>query len=540
LQDYPKCDAEVQALAREVWGARNVPDELTAHTFGKGRVIWGREIQKKPDPDFETTPAFRSAKWIWFNEGQPAKSAPPEKRFFRRLVIVDAASPIESARLSMIGDNSFECWVNGTRTGAGHQAKQSTMINMASCLKPGTNLIAVAVDNAFTSPNPAGLAGALTITYRDGRTQELRTDGTWEAAKTVPDNWTNTVATATGWSAALELGSLGMAPWGNIEEGTEPVDTTLDITVPCGVLAKMDVLPDFSCTTNGMPSTLRYIHKRIGDDDVYFVANPGPREVEAHCTFRVADKQPELWWPDTGRTQPAAVFELRGICTTVPLRLEPNGSVFVVFRKTTDGDQLVTAAKNWDEFKPLQEIAGPWEVQFPPNWGAPEKVTLEKLISWSDHRDQGVKYFSGTATYRKIFTFDQPLSAKSQVHLDLGKVAVMAEVKLNGKDLGILWKPPYRVDITKALKAGENALEIKVVNLWINRMIGDEQLPEDSDRNPNGTLKSWPAWLDEGKPSPTGRFTFTSWRLWKKDDALVESGLLGPVMLHMTQNIEAR
>ncbi|MGD0089584.1 MAG: glycosylhydrolase-like jelly roll fold domain-containing protein, partial [Planctomycetota bacterium] len=118
-----------------------------------------------------------------------------------------------------------------------------------------------------------------------------------------------------------------------------------------------------------------------------------------------------------------------------------------------------------------------------------------------------------------------------------GRVEVMAEVRLNGRDLGILWKPPYRVDVTEALKTGENALEMRVVNLWINRMIGDEQLPEDSERNANGTLKKWPDWLSEGKPSPAGRFTFTSWRLWKKDSPLVESGLLGPVTLRVAREI---
>jgi hypothetical protein len=107
----------------------------------------------------------------------------------------------------------------------------------------------------------------------------------------------------------------------------------------------------------------------------------------------------------------------------------------------------------------------------------------------------------------------------------------MAEVRLNGKDLPLLWKPPYRVDVTDAAKPGDDALEVKVVNLRINRQIGDEHLPEDSDRNPNGTLNSRPDWLGQGRPSPTGRFTFTSWRLWKKDDPLQPSGLLGPVTL---------
>jgi hypothetical protein len=127
-------------------------------------------------------------------------------------------------------------------------------------------------------------------------------------------------------------------------------------------------------------------------------------------------------------------------------------------------------------------------------------------------------------------------SATQRYFLDLGRVEIMAQVKLNGRDLGILWKPPYRADVTKALQTGENQLEIRAVNLWINRLIGDEQLPEDSDRNPNGsTLKSWPQWLLDGKPNPSGRFTFTSHRLWKKDDALVPSGLLGPVSLQTAE-----
>jgi hypothetical protein len=102
---------------------------------------------------------------------------------------------------------------------------------------------------------------------------------------------------------------------------------------------------------------------------------------------------------------------------------------------------------------------------------------------------------------------------------------------LNGKNLGIFWKQPFCLDITEAAKLGENKLEVKVVNLWVNRQIGDELLPEDSDRNPDSTLKAWPKWLLEGKPSPAGRHTFSSWRLWHKDEPLQPSGLLGPVRI---------
>ncbi len=348
---------------------------------------------------------------------------------------------------------------------------------------------------------------------------------------------------------------------------------------PAEVLAGMKIMPDFAPTLGDSP--VRFIHRHTEDGtELYFVANKTDKAQELSCFFRVQGKRPEFWWPESGRIEPATVCNMMcGKRTAVPLRLEPAESVFVVFRApwesfdpiftiTHDGQRVLSgspriaertvrlrsdnahlrleawkngqyALKTWSDktlactiadLPPAREITGPWDLSFPPKLGAPEKVVLEKLTSWSDHAHKGVKYFSGTATYRKTFDLPQDWLAKDRiVDLDLGKVEVMAEVKLNGHDLGILWKPPYRVAITGAAKPGPNELEVKVTNLWINRMIGDEQLPEDSDRNANGTLKSWPRWLEEGKPSPTGRITFTSWRLWKKDSPLQPSGLLGPV-----------
>jgi hypothetical protein len=292
----------------------------------------------------------------------------------------------------------------------------------------------------------------------------------------------------------------------------------------------------------------------------------------------------------TGEIRRAVIYQEREGRTQLPLWLEPAGSVFVVFRKsnhasqgagayvsvTRDGQPMLspvgqarhepppfevrgegggtvkllarqpgsyslvtgsgkTRSVAVDTLPPAIELQGAWQVQFQPNRGAPASVTFQQLTSWSEHPDAGVRYFSGAATYRKTFQWpaktSRTASRHQEVFLDLGRVEVVAEVKLNGKDLGILWKPPFRVRVTEALKSGENTLEVKVVNLWINRQIGDQQLPEDSDRNKDGTLKSWPPWVLEDKPSPTGRYTFTSWRLWKKDDPLVESGLLGPVTL---------
>ena len=177
------------------------------------------------------------------------------------------------------------------------------------------------------------------------------------------------------------------------------------------------------------------------------------------------------------------------------------------------------------------DVAGPWELQFPPNWGAPAKVTLPNLISWPEHTDIGVKYFSGTATYIKELNVPASMIGKSKgIYLDLGNVKNFAQVTINGKYLGIMWKPPFRVEITDYVHAGDNQMEIRVTNLWPNRLIGDEQLPDDREWN-GMQLAKWPDWVLEGKPSPTGRFTFTTWHHYTKDSPLIESGLIGPVTL---------
>ncbi|MDD4644749.1 MAG: glycosyl hydrolase [Bacteroidales bacterium] len=202
------------------------------------------------------------------------------------------------------------------------------------------------------------------------------------------------------------------------------------------------------------------------------------------------------------------------------------------------GDYVITPAQGKTRQEVITipdkiELNGPWQLSFTQGWGAPDQVTLDQLVSWSKHPDAGIRYYSGSGTYTKSFDYKLVEAGssglKSEVYLDLGKVAIMAEVHLNGKKLGTFWNPPFRINVTDCIRKGNNQLEIRVVNLMINRMIGDEQLPDDSDRNDNGTLKSWPRWLTDGKPSPAGRYTFTTWRLWKKNSTLQESGLIGPV-----------
>ena len=541
------------------------------------------------------------------------------------------------------------------------------------------------------------------------------------------------------------------------------------------VLAELKVGPDFAAQSKAEETPLRFIHRTVGDAEVYFVANMGAA-LDAVCSFRVEGRRPELWYGDTGRIEPVAVYEAEGGRVRLPIHFDPSGSVFVVFRAVAEPARVTSVALDgkaalataWDKaapkrsaaapennrnvtgtftmtawVKPEAEIAlpreaksgpsgtgyaqnsvvypapghevyaapgqvyatehscagfsvgtngvaiyehgdslyapvlvaalaihdrthiavvyqdgtptlfvngkqvrqglktgktvhpalgvqhtrgvaafkgrrealrqfgealgaealakliaesvkaeaaaqavaaspvrivraaegelsvstekggalevrtadgktvrveipapprpialkGSWTVTFAPGWGAPEgPFAFEKLISWSDSKIDGIKYFSGTATYHKLFEMTNSAirNPQSAISLDLGNVQVIAHVTLNGQDLGILWKAPYRVEVGGALKAGTNELEVQVVNLWVNRLIGDEQLPDDCEWvvNRGWVLKAYPAWFLEGKPSPTGRFTFKTWKHYTKESPLLESGLIGPVTLN--------
>jgi hypothetical protein len=414
------------------------------------------------------------------------------------------------------------------------------------------------------------------------------------------------------------------------------------------VLEKIHTPPDFTSSVK-----LNWIHRQVGDTQVYFVANARASAVEAQCGFCVQGLRPELWNPKTGKISLLGVYEKTNGIISVPLRLEESGSTFVVFRHsknrfdpvvnftrngqpvvqftqppvikiqsatygvpgdsartrgvtaklqtminngqidfqvaklaegddpaygivktlllnyTIDGDSRHISGKDPDMIKLAesrtapecaaeiqcnangilhleasqsgsyelktaggkvrraeivsmpapQEITGPWEVHFPPKWGAPSEITLDHLISLSDSPIAGVKYFSGTATYVKMFDWNpapKQGNQKSEYWLDLGDVQVMAQVKLNGHELGILWKHPFRANVTGDLKPGQNTLEIRVADLWPNRMIGDAALPESE------------------------RFTWSSYEPFTKDSSLPKSGLLGAVSIETKRIAELR
>lgn len=267
-------------------------------------------------------------------------------------------------------------------------------------------------------------------------------------------------------------------------------------------LTASNVPVDFDYTKPKADTNLLFVHRKLADGDLYFVDNRNDRDEIVDASFRVTGREAELWHPDTGKTE-SAPYKIVNGHTTVPLHLETWGTVFVVFRK---------AAKNSSRTLPKQtettvaSVEGPWTINFEANLGAPASITLDKLSSWSESNDAGVKYFSGKGTYTKTLDVPSDWTAKgSHVWIDLGEVKNLAEVSVNGKSLGIVWKTPYRVDATEALEVGKNTLEITVTDAWVNRIIGDRQ------------------------PNVSKTYTFTSPKFYKADSKLVPSGLLGPV-----------
>lgn len=273
---------------------------------------------------------------------------------------------------------------------------------------------------------------------------------------------------------------------------------------PAEVLSAQRVPPDVEYG-RGLDADLTWIHRREGDADIYFVANRADRAQDLEVRFRVGGKEAELWHPDTGTSEPSG-YSIADKRTTVPLHLGERESVFVVFRRATNVSSRVNTRPSPS---PLATLGGPWAVSFPPNLGAPAQLQLAELASWTANDVEGVKYFSGTAAYTKTLQAPRAWFRPGQrILLDLGALKDVAEVSLNGRALGVLWKPPFRVDVTDALKPGANRLEIKVTNEWTNRLIGDKSAPADKK------VLGAPAGGIFGPP-PT----------------VVDSGLLGPVTL---------
>jgi hypothetical protein len=274
--------------------------------------------------------------------------------------------------------------------------------------------------------------------------------------------------------------------------------------------------PDFSVVSRDANEyDVDYIHRRTPAADIYFVSNKTGRRLEVACTFRVSGRAPELWMADTGEIRQCAAYESVNGGTRVTLQFAPYDSVFVVFR---DGARSSVATDGTTAPAETRAIAGPWQVCFPTGWGAPALRTFAELISWTKDSDDGVRYFSGVATYRNTFTMaPDEIATGRKLFLDLGNVRCVAEVHVNGRSVGILWKPPFHVEITDAVRPGPNELVVEVANTWSNRLVGDAQSSADRDFCRTNITQS------------------LTWQVPWKDTPLLESGLLGPVTLQVAK-----
>lgn len=278
----------------------------------------------------------------------------------------------------------------------------------------------------------------------------------------------------------------------------------------------------------GVPADVEvdWLHRHGAQHDIYFLANLSEQAISVEAVFRIHERVPELWDPVTGEMVDLLEFHQEGLRTVIPLQLAAKQSFFLIFGRVSHGPRAA-GARNFPPLRQIARLAGPWEVRFDAAWGGPEKVTFRNLEDWSQRPEDGIRYYSGKATYRK--KFDLPSSGHRRVFLDLGEVKNVAQVRLNGKDLGVVWTAPWRVDVTAVATTEGNELEIDIVNLWPNRLIGDGLLPQDR-RFTKTNVRTYDT------PHPVFRYSDTEVTRGEAEFSdvtpdLLRSGLLGPVTL---------
>lgn len=346
------------------------------------------------------------------------------------------------------------------------------------------------------------------------------------------------------------------------------------------ILNLLGVKRDVAVEDKAPKESIVWTHRKTTDTDIYFVANQLNKPQYITLSFRVSGKVPQLWNAETGTITGAVIWNEKEGVTSVTIPFQSLQSWFVIFKPTTQKTNPVVAIQNGNtatslvqkqnqlllqtfgngRFTVLRKMGKPtivnvtnlpkplslntnWQVDFKHVQGTPGKVGFSSLMSWTNHTNKNIQYFSGTATYNKtIVLSEQQVGTGKLVQLDLGNVKKFAEVAINGKPVGSLWKAPYVLDVSSFVQQGSNIIEVKVTNLLANRMIGDEQEPEDiawsepsftADKLYRGRkLVRYPYWFIKGLPRPSkGRYTFSTWNYYRKDDPLLPSGLLGPVQI---------
>jgi len=566
LSNYPECDAEVQRLAAELWGDCD-GQKIKEHRFGKGRVVWG------PAPE-----------QFLKSSGVPADffSSEPLRFIHRRLedrevyfVANPNNFPVTTTCSFRAKDKAPELWRpdTGERRLAEIWHQQGGLTHVVVSFEPSGSVFVVFGEHT-------GRADPVVTIRRNNETvveaapakppkvQVIKASygvpGSPGQMRDVTERVQQKVDKGEFSFPALTMTEGGdpapnVLKWLTVDYKIDGKSFTVRVREPDTIQISRDALSlKVEKAQYGVlddPKRTRDVRDRVqrlvdggennftvgrmaeGDDPAFLVVKTLVLEVTMdgkRLAFTGTDPETIQLVPPSVPPQPAAIICQGPKGSSVLEAREPG-----LYECTLASGKIVRATIHAGT--EVRDVPGPWTVRFPPNLGAPDCTSLPALISWSEHEDPGVKFFSGTATYEKTVVVPRELVSRGRrLYLDLGQVEVMARVTMNGQKLGTLWKPPFRVEITDAAKAGDNKLSVQIVNLWPNRLIGDEQLPEDSERNPDGTLKHWPQWLLDGKPSPAGRYTFTSWRLWHKGDRPLTSGLIGPVQLQATEPIRLR
>ena len=372
------------------------------------------------------------------------------------------------------------------------------------------------------------------------------------------------------------LKKLGDEVWGNGKENKYKkgyIFSTIE-----DAKAKLNYQPDYTIeSASDDASKIMVLHRQKSGADIYYITNQSKKAQNINLSLRVSGKQPELWQAEDASIIDAPVWREQAGRTNVDIQLKGVQTIFVVFRKEASRVEHISKINAQDtsvsvvmnksgkpvirSSKPIKteisystgkkrvvelnpekttEIAGQWSVSFAPKLDKPFEMEFPDLIDFSKHNSKQVNYFSGTAIYQKKIRINTKISDK-RIVLDLGELNDIAEVKVNGKKVGVLWYPPYKTDITDYLREGKNDLSIAVTNNWTNRLIGDEQEPRDFEVGENvdwGTgsfgcqLKSYPDWFINNQQRPSqGRKAFTTWYYFTKDTPLKPAGLAGPVQL---------
>ncbi|HEV2455141.1 MAG TPA: glycosyl hydrolase, partial [Verrucomicrobiae bacterium] len=566
LDDYPACDRQVAKIAGQLWANCN-GRTILQHRSGKGRIVWGEPLadvfaEQNLKPDFEFQNDDPATKLVYTH-----RIAGDADIYF----VSNQRGQFDSAECTFrVSGKTPELW--DARTGSIQPAPVWHE-------EAGRTCVTLNFDPA----------GSIFVVFRKMPARDHLVSAEFHVAKSAEPQKTPDLrivratygyfAPATpGWIdltdkvKARVAGGDNVIPAGNDFAGDDPApDVPKHLRVEYNLAGHPSTLEVNEGENLTLPQSATVIKALYGELDttnrvvdvtqkIASLMTDGRLSVRADTSLAGRDpaqlvpKELRVDYLLDGDARRASVEENRmlvlppqaGIGAAPEFEVQADADGSLVAKLWNNGSLVTTAADGKTlradaaDVPAPREVSGPWSVSFPPGWGAPPSVTLDKLISWTEHTNDGVRYFSGTATYEKDLDIPADrLASGRELWLDLGNVKNFAQVSLNGRDYGVLWKPPFRVNITDAAKAGMNELVVKVTNLWPNRLIGDEQLP--SDREWKGKqLKAWPQWVLDDKPSPTGRFTFTTWHHYTKDSPLLESGLLGPVTLQTAEIITPR